>query len=190
VVSLWGWLFKAAQRWMLLIPYRVKHGGEIHRIFTAAWAHANLSHLFFNMLALYFFAGQTTQILGTPRFLILYMTAVIVGFVPSTLFNLDNPKFATLGASGAVAAVMFSAILLHPNIKLYLLVFPLPVPAVVFAALWLAYSVWHSLDAGDGVNHDAHISGALWGSLLTFLFEPARVERSIKILIHFTEKVR
>src|SRR6185437_2973333 len=81
VVSLWGWLFKPAQRWMLLIPYRVRHGGEIHRMFTAAWAHANLSHLFFNMLALYFFAGQSTQILGTPRFLILYMTAVIVGFI-------------------------------------------------------------------------------------------------------------
>ena len=185
VVSLWGWIFKPAQRWMILIPYRVRHGGEVHRMFTAGWAHANLSHLFFNMLALYFFAGWTTQTLGTPRFLILYLTAVVAGFVPSTLFNLENPRFATLGASGAVAAVMFSGILLHPTRRLFLLFMPLPIPAVVFAAAYLAYSVWHSLDQGDGVNHDAHISGALYGSLLTYLFEPERVERSIRILVHF-----
>ena len=190
VISLWGWLFKPVQMWMMLIPYRVRAYGEMHRLVTAGWAHKTLSHLFFNMLTLYFFAGQTTRILGTPRFLILYLSAVVASFIPTTLRHMRDPGYATLGASGGVAAVMFSAILLHPQIRLYLLVFPLPVPAVVFAAGYLAYSLWHSMSEGDGINHDAHISGALYGSLLTYLFEPARVERSIRILLKFVDVLK
>jgi membrane associated rhomboid family serine protease len=190
IVSLWGWLFKPVQQWMILNPFRVRANGEIHRLFTAGWVHGNLWHLFFNMLTLYFFAGQATRVLGTPRFLLLYLSAVVVGFIPTTLRHMRDPGYNTLGASGAVAAVMFSAILLQPKLKLYVMLFPLPVPAVVFAAGYLVYSLWHSMEAGDHINHDAHISGALYGSLLTYVFEPARVERSIRILVRFTDLLR
>ncbi len=190
VLTLWGWIWKPAQRWMILNPYRVRTNGEIHRLLTAGWAHKDLSHLGFNMLGLYLFAGQTTVVLGSPRFLVLYLSGVVVGFIPTTLRHRSDPGYNTLGASGAVAAVMFSAILLHPKLKLYVLIFPLPVPAVVFAAGYLAYSLWHSYSEGDGVNHDAHFSGALYGSLLTYAFEPARVERSIRSLLHFANAVK
>jgi membrane associated rhomboid family serine protease len=190
VVSLWGWMFKPAQRWMLLSPFRVRTNGEIHRLATAGWVHADLSHLGFNMLALYFFAGQATRVLGTSRFLFLYLSAVVVAFVPTTLRHMRDPAYNTLGASGAVAAVMFSAILVQPTLKLHVMLIPLPVPAVVFAAGYLAYSLWHSQSVGDHVNHDAHLSGALYGSLLTYLFEPARVERSIRALVRFADAVK
>jgi membrane associated rhomboid family serine protease len=190
VVSLWGWIFKPVQRWMILNPYLVRTNGEIHRLATAGWVHANLWHLGFNMLALYFFAGEATRVLGTPRFLFLYLSAVVVAFIPTTLRYMRDPGYNTLGASGAVAAVMFSAILLQPKLRLYVMLVPLPVPAVVFAAGYLAYSLWHSMSAGDHVNHDAHLSGALYGSLLTYFFEPARVERSLRILLRFIDALR
>jgi membrane associated rhomboid family serine protease len=79
-----------------------------------------------------------------------------------------------------VAAVMFSAILLNPRLKLFLFFLPVQVPGMLFAVGYLAYSMWHASQSGERVNHDAHFTGALYGSLLTWLFEPARVERAIR----------
>lgn len=179
VISLWGWLFRPAQRALMLLPSRVARG-EVHRLLTAGWVHADVWHLAFNMLSLHFFAGQTVKVLGVPRFLVLYVTAVVAGYVPTTLRHLRNPAYASLGASGAVAAVMLAAVLLHPRLRITILFFPQPVPGLVFAIGYLVYSLWHSMSAGDGVNHDAHLSGALYGALLTWIFEPARVERTVR----------
>jgi membrane associated rhomboid family serine protease len=77
---------------------------------------------------------------------------------------------------------MFSAVLLNPKLKLALLFLPIPVPGLVFAVAYLAYSIWQSYDSSDGINHDAHFAGAVYGALLTYAFEPARVERTLKSL--------
>jgi membrane associated rhomboid family serine protease len=95
---------------------------------------------------------------------------------------MKKPEYTSLGASGAVAAVMFSAILLVPKLKLYVMFIPVPVPGLIYALGYLAYSVWHSYHAKDNVNHDAHFTGAAYGALLTYLFEPARVERTLRQL--------
>jgi membrane associated rhomboid family serine protease len=121
-------------------------------------------------------------VIGVVRFLFLYVTAVVVGLIPTTLRHLREPGYVSLGASGAVMAVVFSAILLHPKLKFYVLFIPVPVSGAMFAAVYLAYSIWHSLGRGDGVNHEAHVAGALYGSLLTYLFEPTRVERTLRTL--------
>jgi membrane associated rhomboid family serine protease len=134
------------------------------------------------MIGLYFFAEHVLRVLGEARFFILYISAVIVAFIPTTLRHMRNPDYRSLGASGAVAAVMFSAVLLNPKLKLALLFLPIPVPGLIFALAYLAYSLWRSYDSGDGINHDAHLSGALYGAVLTYLFEPARVERALKSL--------
>jgi membrane associated rhomboid family serine protease len=182
VVSLWGWIFPPVQRALMLNPYRVGHNGEVYRLLTAGWLHSGVLHLAFNMITLYFFAGQTARVLGSGRFLLLYITAVVVAFIPTTLRHLRDPGYASLGASGAVAAVMFSAILLHPRLKLTLFFVPVPVPALVVAVAYLAYSLWQTLSSRDNVNHAAHLSGAVYGALLTYLFEPARVERTLHTL--------
>jgi membrane associated rhomboid family serine protease len=182
VVSVWGWLFRPVQRALLLSPYRVRYHGEVHRLLTAGWVHAGVLHLVVNMFTLYFFAGQTVQVIGVSRFLFLYVTAVVVGFIPTTLRHLREPGYSSLGASGAVIAVVFSAILLHPRLKLYVLFLPVPVSGAVCAAAYLAYSVLHALGGGERVNHEAHVAGALYGSLLTYLFEPTRVERTLHTL--------
>lgn len=180
VVSVWGWLFKPVQRALVLSPYRVRYQGEVYRLATAGWVHVGVVHLALNMLTLYLFAGQVVGVIKVERFLFLYVSAVVVGFIPTTLRHLREPGYTSLGASGAVIAVVFSAILLHPRLKLY--VFFMPVSGAVFAVAYLAYSVWHSMGSGDRVNHEAHVAGALYGALLTYLFEPTRVERTLRTL--------
>jgi membrane associated rhomboid family serine protease len=183
IISLWAWIFKPAYRWLILIPYQVRARGEVWRLLTAGWVHKDLMHLAFNMITLYFFAGQVANVLGAAQFLILYISAVAVGFIPTTLRRMNEPGYNVLGASGAVAAVMFSAILLHPKMKLMLMFLPIPVSGPVFAVVYLAYSAWNSYGSRDGVDHTAHFAGAIYGVLLTYLFEPARVERTIKMLM-------
>jgi membrane associated rhomboid family serine protease len=180
IVSVLAWLWKPLKRALILNPYRVRERWEVHRLLTAGWLHADGTHLIFNMLTLYFFADDVLRVIGPARFLVLYVSTVVVAFIPTTLRHMRRPDYNSLGASGAVAAVIFSAVLLYPGLKMQLMFIPIPLPGVVFAVGYLAYSVWHSYSAGDNVNHDAHFSGAIYGSVLTYLFEPAKVERTLK----------
>lgn len=180
IVSLIGLTSDSVKRALILNPYRVRQKGHIHRLLTAGWLHGDFGHLAFNMITLYFFAGDVLKILGPVRFLALYISAVVMSFIPTTLRYMNKEKYNSLGASGAVAAIMFSAVLLVPNLRMYLMFLPIPVPGIVFAIGYLIYSFWHSRTASDGVNHDAHFFGAVYGALFTFAFEPARVERTIK----------
>lgn len=182
LVSLLALASRPVQRALVLHPYSVRKSGQVYRLLTAGWVHADVTHLAFNMLTLYFFADRVTQVLGATRFLVLYAVTVVVAFIPTTLRYLRKPEYSSLGASGAVAAVMISAILLHPKLKLHLMFIPIPVPGLVFALFYLAYSAWHSRGAGDNINHDAHFSGAACGAIMTYLFEPDRVLRTLKQL--------
>ncbi len=179
-VSVLGWVIPPLQRALTLIPARVRDSFQVYRLLTAGWVHKDVTHLGFNMLSLYFFAAPALRVLGVTAFLALYISAVVVAFVPTTLRYLSTPNYSTLGASGAVTAVMFSAILLDPKLKLQVMFLPVPVPGFVFAIGYLAYSMWHSYRAGDSVNHDAHLGGALYGALFTYVFEPRLVERALK----------
>jgi membrane associated rhomboid family serine protease len=180
IVSLLGLAIKPLQRALLLNPFLVREKGHVHRLLTSGWVHGDVFHLAFNMLALYFFSEPVLKVLGTTRFLALYFSAVILASVPTTLRHMRNPKYNSLGASGAIAAVMFSAILLNPKLQLYVMPFPFPIPAALFAVGYLAYSAWSSYRARDNINHDAHFAGAIYGVIFTFGFEPARVERAIR----------
>lgn len=180
VVSLLGWSSKSLFGALVLHPYSVKRRGQFHRLLTAGFVHADGGHLLFNMMTLYFFANDVLRVLGVARFLLLYCSAIVVAFVPTTLRFMNRPNYSSLGASGAVAAVVFSAIALHPGLRVGLPFVPIAVPGWMYGIFYLGYSAWHSWRSRDGVNHDAHFSGAVYGALLTFLFEPARVERTIR----------
>jgi membrane associated rhomboid family serine protease len=102
--------------------------------------------------------------------------------LPTTVRHYKNPRYNSLGASGAVSAVLFSAILLYPRMKLSLLFLPIAVPGVVFGVLYLLYSVYSSYTARDNINHDAHFSGALYGVLFTVALAPTQVARSLQVV--------
>jgi len=180
LVSALAWMSERVRRALLLNPHRVRKSGQVYRLLTAGWLHVDAMHLLFNMLTLYFFAGEVMKALGEARFLALYLSAVVVGYIPTTLRHMKNPRYNSVGASGAVAAVMFSAVLLHPGMKLGLLFFPVLIPGLAYAVIYLAYSAWQSYRARDDINHDAHFSGAIYGAALTYLFEPTRVERTVR----------
>lgn len=180
IVSFIGMSSGSVKAALILNPYKVRHSGHVHRLLTAGWLHNDFGHLAFNMLSLYFFANDVLRVLGPVRFLALYFSSVVLSFVPTTLRYMNKREYNSLGASGAVAAIMFSAVLLIPKLKLYLMFLPIPVPGIVFAIAYLIYSAWQSHKASDGVNHDAHFFGALYGAMFTFAFEPARVEKTIK----------
>ena len=185
LVSVAAWMAPWLKAALILNPKRVWTGGEIHRLLTAGWLHADSAHLFFNMLTLYLFAEQVTSVLGTTRFLALYGSAVVVAFVPTTLRYMHRGQYNSLGASGAVTAVMLSATLLHPGLELYVMFLPIKVPALAYALLYMAYSVWHSWGSGarDRINHDAHFFGAIYGAMFTYAFEPERVVATVKHFI-------
>jgi membrane associated rhomboid family serine protease len=182
VVSILAWIIKPLYTALMLVPFEVKRRFQIHRLVTAGWVHRDSSHLVFNLISLYFFGEDALKNLGLTRFLILYGTAVVVGYIPTVLRFMNNPRYASVGASGAVCAVMFSAILYDPRLKLNLLLLPIPIPGWAFAIGYLLYSIWHSWRSDDKINHDAHISGALYGLAFTYFAEPEHVTHVVKSL--------
>jgi len=181
VVSVVGWTSKSLRGALILWPYAVKRQKQVYRLLTGGWVHADPGHLFFNMLTLWFFGPSVEAILGVPRFLVFYISAVFVAFIPTTLRFMNKQNYSSLGASGGIAAIVFSAIVLIPGIRVGLPFVPgLLIPGYLYGLLYLAYSAYHSYRAKDGVNHDAHFSGAVFGAIASFVMEPARVQYTLR----------
>lgn len=182
IVSAAGWGSKGLRGSFVLWPWAVKRHKQVHRLLTAGWVHADPGHLLFNMLTLWFFAPSVMAVLGTVRFLVLYVTAVVVAFIPTTLRFMNQQNYSSLGASGATSAILFSAIVTVPGLRVSPFVPGLWIPGYLYGLGYLAYSAYHSWRSKDGINHDAHFSGAIYGALLTFVFEPSRVQRTLSQL--------
>lgn len=183
IVSMMAFSNRALMDRMILVPSRVAQGREFYRLLTAGWVHGDAAHLIFNMLSLYFFASAVERALGTLAFLFLYFSSVVIGFVPTVVRHRNRPAYRSLGASGAVSAVIFSAIAIHPGLSMYLMFVPVAVPGWLFALGYLAYSAFSSHRGGDNINHDAHFSGALYGLALTVALAPGLVESGVRALL-------
>ena len=148
----------------MLIPHRCHHHAEWHRVLTHALVHADWMHLAFNMFVLYEF-GQTVEAdlsnLGWMGFPMLYVAGVVGGAIPALRKHKNNRGYRSLGASGAVSAVLIAFILLHPNTTL-LLFFIVPVPAVLAGVLFFWYESRMSQRSGTRVAHDAHLGARSW----------------------------
>ena len=161
----------------LYIPYDVKRKNEYYRLLSHIFIHADISHLAFNMISLYFL-GSTLEYylidfygfqLGTAYLLILYFAGAIFASLPSFLKQQDNSEYRSLGASGAVSAVIFAAILWDPSMKLGILFIPFPIPAYIFGPIYLAVEYFSMKRGGTGIAHDAHLGGAVFGILFVLL---------------------
>lgn len=153
-------------------PYSVARGKRIHTLITGNLIHGGFAHLAFNMLSYYFFAFPLERVVGSERFLMIYIGSMIVADIPSLIAHRNHRHYRTLGASGAVSGVIFSMILFFPTMKMALLLVPVPIPAYLFGPLYLVYSYFAARSAGDNINHDAHLWGALGGLLSTLVVMP------------------
>jgi len=155
----------------LLRPYYLARDKRYDTLITKGFVHADLWHLFFNMLTLYFFGPYLEATIGTPKFVILYFLGLLIASLGTFYRRRRDPQYASLGASGAINTVLFAFIVYYPLQKIYVF-FAIPVPAFLYAILFLAYSFWASKNARDNINHDAHFDGALVGLLFVLVTEP------------------
>jgi membrane associated rhomboid family serine protease len=157
---------------LMLHPYNVSRGRYVYTIITSGFIHKDLMHLFFNMMSYYFFAFQLEPVLGHFQFGVLYMLSLILSDMPSVVKHKEDYSYYSLGASGAVSAVVFSAILYNPLGLMMIMPIPIHIYAVIFGVLYLVYCSYATKYARDNINHDAHFYGALSGLMITILFHP------------------
>lgn len=147
----------------LFRPYFFLRRREYATIISSGFVHADVGHLLFNMFTFYFFAFPLERFLGTPAFLTLYVTGLLISHGCTFLKHRDNANYASLGASGAISAVLFAYIVYFPTTTLMIMPIPIPIPAVLFAVGYVGYSFWASEHSRGRINHDAHLCGALSG---------------------------
>ena len=158
---------------LILTPYWVNQRNEYYRFITSGFIHKDFKHLIFNMISLYFFGYVVEAWLGTSLYVLLYISAIVLSDIPTYLKYKNNSNYASLGASGAVSAVIFASILLHP-INLIFIYF-IPMPAIVFGILYLGYSYYMDKQSRDNVNHSAHLYGAIFGLAFIGILYPGTI---------------
>lgn len=160
-------------------PYMVAHRGQHYRLFTHAFLHGGWPHLLINMFVLYNFGpaveADFTSLfgnIGIVYFGLLYVGGIVASSLPTLKKEADNVYYRAIGASGAVAAVLFSFIIMHPTAMLGLMLI-IPIPAILFGVLYMWYEKRQAnLGVNDGIGHDAHYWGAVYGALVTIIFKP------------------
>jgi len=155
--------------------------GEQIRMISSGFLHVDMGHLFFNMVTLWFFAPLVLAYLGNWTFVLVYMGSLIFGNLLTLLFNKNNYSYRAVGASGAVTGVLYSAILLQPDMMLGLF-FVIPIPAYLFGILYLLYSIYGMKSKNDNIGHSAHFGGAVGGYVITLIEQP-------QLLVDHTEMV-
>ena len=170
---------------LILWPPAISKRHEYWRLVSYGFLHADFPHLLFNMVTLFFFGRLIEQVMrqitgSVLTYPLFYLAALVVSILPSYLKNQKNPNYFSLGASGAVSAVLFAFILLSPWSLIF--VFFIPAPAILYAVFYVGYSIWMDRRGGDNVNHSAHLWGAAYGVLFTVVMEP-------RVLGHFAQSV-
>lgn len=145
--------------------------GEQLRMLTSGFLHADIGHLLFNMITLFFFAPVVILYLGSWVFLMIYLASLLFGSLLTFVLHKNDYNYRAIGASGAVTGILYSAILLRPDMMLGIF-FVIPMPAYVFGILYLLYSIYGMKAKNDGIGHTAHFGGAIGGYLITLLVYP------------------
>ena len=146
--------------------------GEQIRMLSSGFLHVDMTHLFFNMFTLYFFAPVVVGFLGNVKFLIVYFGSLIFGNLFSLFFHKNEYHYSAVGASGAVSGIIYAGILFRPDMSLYLMFIPIPIPAYIFGIGYLLYSIFGMKNRIGNIGHDAHFGGAVGGYIITLILAP------------------
>ena len=166
---------------MMLNPYQVYHKKEWYRMITHGFLHADWTHLIINMIVLYSFGSNVEAWFGKLKmagyidsvaitYSLLYFGGIIIASMITLFRHRNNRWYNSVGASGAVSAIIFTSIFFNPLDKLYFFAI-IPIPGIVFAVLYLVYSSYMSRRSKDNINHDAHLLGAVYGFTFPLLID-------------------
>ncbi|GAA4270353.1 rhomboid family intramembrane serine protease [Hyunsoonleella aestuarii] len=163
--------------------------GEQFRMLSSGFLHADTAHLFFNMFALYLFAGQVIYEVGQYSFFIIYMGSLVAGSLLSLYFHKNEYHYSAVGASGAVTGILYAAILLNPEREYYFLFLPsrigdvdLGIPGYVLGIGYLLYSIYGMKNRIGNIGHDAHFGGAIGGYVITLILSPWLFETNLLMI--------
>ena len=162
---------------LALVPYRVVKYNEWYRLISHGFIHADTTHLLVNMFTFWSFGTFMEKVFevygfGTLAFIALYLGGMIFASLYDLIKHHDNPYYVSIGASGAVSAVLFASILFNPWGKI-LLFAVVPIPGILFGVAYLAYCQFMAKKGGDNINHNAHFYGAVFGFFYPVLLEPS-----------------
>jgi len=179
LVTYFAWERPEWHRRLMLNPYTVVHEKKYYQLITSGFVHNNGIHLLLNLFTLYFFGLAIEQIfysyfgeLGLVLYILLFITAVIVANIPTTIKHKNNYNYNSLGASGGVSALVMAFILFDPirDLCLYAIIC---LPGYILGGLFIVYSIIMSKRNTDNINHDAHLFGAIYGVIFTLLLRPS-----------------
>ncbi len=162
----------------------IRNNKEYIRLLSAGFLHADIMHLVFNMLTLYFFGPVVIQGFGNLGFLIIYFGSILLGNIFSLFIYQNQPWYSAIGASGGVSGILFASIALYPSIGIYMFFIPIPIPGFIFGLLYFGYSVYMMLNPRqhDNIGHAAHLGGAFFGLVYAVANQPeAAVSNSLYI---------
>ena len=161
----------------LFRPYYFLRKKQYDTMILSGFVHADVGHLLFNMFTFYFFAFPMERFLGTVPFVILYFFGLIISHTCTWYKHRNNAGYASLGASGAISAVLFAYISYFPTSTLMIIPIPVPIPAFLFAIGYVGYSYWASIQSKGRINHDAHLCGAISGLVFVAITDPGAFAR-------------
>ena len=146
--------------------------GEKYRMFSSAFLHVDFNHLFFNLFTLLVFSNQILNELGSLYYIIIYIVSLYFGNYYTYKQYKNNGFYSAVGASGAVSGIVYSAILLFPEMKLVFILFPIPLPSYIFGIGYILYSIYGMKKLDDNIGHSAHLGGAISGIIITIIIKP------------------
>ncbi len=151
--------------------------GQWYRLFSSGFIHVDWTHFFFNMFSLFIFGGALERALGPILFVALYLVSLVGGNLLAWFYHRQEPEYRAVGASGAISGLIFSAIVLFPDMQLALLFLPFFFPAWIYGLLFLLYSMYGIGKQNDNIGHEAHLGGAVLGLMLTLILYPSLIEQ-------------
>lgn len=180
---------------LIFHPHTVNRHNEWYRFVSSGFIHADFMHLAFNMFSFYMFGDYVEQYFhmlfgnnGKMLYLLLYLSALVVCLVPTYLQQKDRYNYNSLGASGAVSAIVFAGIFLMPTIQIGFFIIPPIIPGFIFGPIYLGITAYLAKQGHGGINHSAHLWGSLYG--VVFLIVAAYFIAQFNVVASFIEQIR
>ena len=194
-ISIGGFYNQKIKNDLIFYPPSISEQNQWYRFVTCGLIHADVPHLFFNMYTLYMFGDAVEANFvdifggqGKLLYIIMYVTALVACLLPTYVKHKHNAYYSSLGASGAIAAIVFTFIFLNPTIKMGLIFLPIPLPAFIFGVLYLVITSYLARRGGSGINHSAHLWGSLYG--IFFLLITGFTIAHVNLISYFFNQVK